>query len=390
MAAFSSRGPTWIDFAAKPDLVAPGIGIESLADPHSMLYATHAAVSARAARQSTLGYKPYLSLSGTSMAAPVVAGTVALMLQANPKLTPNAVKAILQYTAQAREQYQLLTQGAGFLNARGAVRLARFFAHRRRASATWRDTIAGRLVPWARQLIWGNYRVTGGMPLPGAQCLDATGVRWGATRDIDRCTTSSGARGSTTTSSGALRRRQHRVGHRRRRQHRLGHGGDDNIVWGTGGDDNIVWGTAGDDNIVWGTGDGDNIVWGTGGDDNIVWGTDGGDNIVWGTGALENIVWGTDCADATATTCGARRRTASSWARRHATTTSCGAPPATTTSCGALLVMPTTTSCGAPRATTTSSGAPAATTTSCGAPGYDNIVWSTSEALEEVLWDRRT
>ena len=37
---FSSRGPTWIDFGAKPDLVAPGVGIESLSDPHSTLYAT--------------------------------------------------------------------------------------------------------------------------------------------------------------------------------------------------------------------------------------------------------------------------------------------------------------------------------------------------------------
>ena len=35
------------------------------------------------------------------MAAPVVSGTVALMLQANPTLTPNLVKAILQYTAQS-------------------------------------------------------------------------------------------------------------------------------------------------------------------------------------------------------------------------------------------------------------------------------------------------
>ena len=35
------------------------------------------------------------------MAAPVVSGTVALMLQANPSLTPNAVKAILAYTVGA-------------------------------------------------------------------------------------------------------------------------------------------------------------------------------------------------------------------------------------------------------------------------------------------------
>ena len=35
---FSSHGPTWIDFAAKPDIVAPGVGIESLSDPRSTLY----------------------------------------------------------------------------------------------------------------------------------------------------------------------------------------------------------------------------------------------------------------------------------------------------------------------------------------------------------------
>ena len=71
-----------------------------------------------------LGSKPYLSLSGTSMAAPVVSGTVALMLQANPNLTPNLVKALLQYTAQSYPGYSALRQGAGFLNTLGAVRLA--------------------------------------------------------------------------------------------------------------------------------------------------------------------------------------------------------------------------------------------------------------------------
>ena len=53
------------------------------------------------------------------MAAPVVAGTVALMLQANPALTPEAVKAILQTTAETQQpDTDQLAQGAGFLNAR--------------------------------------------------------------------------------------------------------------------------------------------------------------------------------------------------------------------------------------------------------------------------------
>src|SRR5207253_5464666 len=40
MAAFSSRGPSAIDLNAKPDLVAPGVGIESLSDPDSAFYTT--------------------------------------------------------------------------------------------------------------------------------------------------------------------------------------------------------------------------------------------------------------------------------------------------------------------------------------------------------------
>jgi subtilisin family serine protease len=87
VAAFSSRGPTWIDFAAKPDVVAPGIGIESLSDPQSLLYSELQDYLLDGT--VALFYKPYLSLSGTSMAAPVVAATVALMLEANPGLTPN-------------------------------------------------------------------------------------------------------------------------------------------------------------------------------------------------------------------------------------------------------------------------------------------------------------
>src|SRR6185503_5033098 len=125
LGAYSSSGPTHIDFAAKPDLVAPGTGTVSLAVPGSTLYVTKAAYLLSG--KLGLGSKPYLALSGTSMAAPVVSGTVALMLQANPKLTPNLIKAILQYTAQQYPGYNSLRQGAGFLNTLGAVRLAMFY-----------------------------------------------------------------------------------------------------------------------------------------------------------------------------------------------------------------------------------------------------------------------
>ena len=114
------------DFQAKPDLVAPGVGIESIAEAGSTLWNTKPAMRLRGT-VSTVA-EPYLSLSGTSMASPVVSGTIALMLEANPALTPNLVKAILQYTAEHKTRYNEMTQGAGFLNARGAVQMAKSLA----------------------------------------------------------------------------------------------------------------------------------------------------------------------------------------------------------------------------------------------------------------------
>ncbi len=195
MAGYSSRGPTAIDFQAKPDLVAPGTGIVSLSSASSTMYYSKPQYLLKGSFGG--GYKPYLSLTGTSMAAPVVSGTVALMLQANPSLTPNMVKAILQYTAQIYPSYNVLTQGAGFLNAQGAVELARFF---RTAQDGTRLSIPS---AWGRQVIWGNHRITGGVIRPNANALPAghhVGFRLRS------------------------RRRQHRVGHAEaRRQHRVGH-----------------------------------------------------------------------------------------------------------------------------------------------------------------------
>jgi serine protease AprX len=281
MASYSSAGPTALDFESKPDLVAPGTGTISLAVPGSTFYIEKAQYLL--AGKVGLGSKPYLALSGTSMAAPVVSGTVALMLQVNPNLTPNLIKGILQYTAETYPGYSALRQGAGFLNTLGAVRLAQFY----------KNPQAGDKMPvqkvWSRQIIWGSHRLLKGVIKPAANAW-ANNIVWGTAKTL-------GDMGDNIVWGTAY--------------------GGDNIVWGTSDGDNIVWGTATDgDNIVWGTAkDGDNIVWGTdcgGADcDNIVWGTasDGdnivwgtakdGDNIVWGTAKDgDNIVWGTDCGGA--------------------------------------------------------------------------------------------
>ena len=55
----------------------------------------------------------------------LAAGTAALLLQANPGLTPPMVKAILQYTAQPLPGANLLQQGTGLLNVDGAVSVAK-------------------------------------------------------------------------------------------------------------------------------------------------------------------------------------------------------------------------------------------------------------------------
>jgi serine protease AprX len=170
VAGFSSRGPAAIDLMAKPDLVAPGVGIESTTDPTSALYKAHP--SARIWGSFPTPTEPYLSLTGTSMSAPVVTGTVALMFQANPTLTPNSVKAILQFTAETRKGYNHLTQGAGFLNARGSVELARAFV----GASTLETSFDP--VPWNRHIIWGNYRIGGGMLSANSNAW-RPGVTWG-------------------------------------------------------------------------------------------------------------------------------------------------------------------------------------------------------------------
>ena len=253
IAPYSSRGPSWYDGFAKPDIVAPGHALVSTAATSSTLFLDNPALRVG---------DSYLRLSGTSMAAAVVSGTAALVLEAHrtafpfgPSLTPNAVKAILEFTSfrmrdELGAEYDQLTQGAGGVNPAGAIELASHIDTSVPVSSWWlttavnpSTTIDGEAIAWAEDIVWGN-----------------TAGRGPAVYMNERAWA-------------------------------------DDIVWGN----DIVWGSS----IVWGA----DLVWGS----DIVWGS----NIVWGNtmiGVLEGttVVWGM-AADDPALTVWASLDPAATW-----------------------------------------------------------------------------
>jgi serine protease AprX len=71
----------------------------------------------------------YQHVDGTSFAAPIVTSIVAQMIEANPSLTPGAVKNILISTADRIATEAVMRQGFGVVNARRAVELAKTEQH---------------------------------------------------------------------------------------------------------------------------------------------------------------------------------------------------------------------------------------------------------------------
>ncbi|WP_010647704.1 S8 family serine peptidase [Oceanobacillus massiliensis] len=109
IADYSSRGPT-IDSLVKPDIYAPGSNIISLLAPGSAI---------ESQLPELIVENNYIQLSGTSMATPICAGVIALLLEANPDLSPNDVKSILMATS-----HPTLNDLWGYIEAGDAVEMA--------------------------------------------------------------------------------------------------------------------------------------------------------------------------------------------------------------------------------------------------------------------------
>jgi len=282
LTTYSSRGPTPLDHVVKPDLLAPGNRTLSLRAIGSTLDESYPELRVK---QGVFRDDPataaddsvYFQLSGSSMAAGVVSGMAALMLQADATLSPDTLKARLMKSAEKRLAYDLFAEGAGFADvhaalAEGGVADAPALSPK----VSW--TSAGIDLQDTASL-WSGSEAHDLLSLFGADPLRATGSVWaddGIWIEISSdAVQTAGVSGNTIIWGG-------------------GHSSStssDTIIWGGGlKDPKGTSGTSsiGADTIIWGGG-----VKSTGGvtADTIIWGggiksADGvtADTIIWGGG----------------------------------------------------------------------------------------------------------
>ncbi|WP_079054318.1 S8 family peptidase [Streptomyces graminilatus] len=110
LADFSSTGPRVGDGAIKPDVTAPGVDITAASAKGSVI-------------EQEVGEKPpgYLTISGTSMATPHVAGAAAILKQEHPTWTYAEIKGVLTGSAKGGK-YSAFQQGAGRIQVDKAIK----------------------------------------------------------------------------------------------------------------------------------------------------------------------------------------------------------------------------------------------------------------------------
>ena len=203
IATYSSRGPTrsfWTDANGvkhydniiKPEISAPGNKTVFAESPNNYLLAQNPSLDSGV---SSSPARKQMMLSGTSMAAPLAAGTAALMLEVNPTLTPNLVKSLMMYSAQQLASFNTFEQGAGELNVDGAVRLAKLVRTTINSSTTVGSSLLVTTPPapqstitvpngtytfsWAQGVILGQTYATGSALITKYQKVYGTGVLLG-------------------------------------------------------------------------------------------------------------------------------------------------------------------------------------------------------------------
>ncbi len=180
LAKFSSRG-VFGDGRQAPSIVAPGVNVVSLRSTVSQTGVL--GVPTDLQRLTTNEMPFYTTASGTSFSAPLVAGTIAMMLEANPNLKPAEIKDILQRSATPMPLNYRHETGAGFLNAYAAVLEAAF---PQRRTGIFRSTLETHTVKFATSVTQTfNATVVPGLntlvdlSIPANALQSNIGIAWG-------------------------------------------------------------------------------------------------------------------------------------------------------------------------------------------------------------------
>jgi serine protease AprX len=233
IAFFSSRGPTRFDATVKPDVVAQGVRLASLRVPQSTL--DRAMPSARVSDGEATRPDPrFFEMSGSSMAAAVVSGTAALLLQADPSLTPDDVKARLMKRADHQMSGDLYARGAGQVDLPEAMQETARAAHSASPRVQSTDqgvTLVHDAASWGSPQAWSLEQLYGNPSLWGEEDALVQGFF------DDPCLTGEGVIWQTMSGTG--------------------------VIWQTMTAEGVIWQTLTADGVIWQTMAGNGVIWQT-------------------------------------------------------------------------------------------------------------------------------